>query len=137
MREFLRARVKLTGRVRARVRARVRVRVGAAPLTQPTRPLASRRAAAAPRLVRVRDRVRVRVRVEVRVRVRVRVRVKVRVRLRISVSVTLALRVRVRVTIGPPRLPSRNHSPPSGTTLCVTPSASRRATAAEENGESA
>ena len=41
MREFLRARVKLTGRVRARVRARVRVRVGAAPLTQPTRPLAS------------------------------------------------------------------------------------------------
>ena len=28
MREFLRARVKLTGRVRARVRARVRVRVG-------------------------------------------------------------------------------------------------------------
>ena len=29
MREFLRARVKLTGRVRARVRARVRVGVGA------------------------------------------------------------------------------------------------------------
>ena len=126
---MLRARVRVT--VRVRVRVRVKGRSGL-PDEAHGATLLERRA-----WVRFRVRIRVRVRVRFRVRVRVRVRVEVRVGVRVSVSVTLALRVRVRVTIGPPRLPSRNHSPPSGTTLCVTPSASRRATAADEKGESA